>query len=82
MREPTQAERLSDRATSHWRPLADRLGLSAAVLKQLIAAYAEPHRRYHTLVHIVEMLDCLAQSRHLARDPDAVALAIWFHDIS
>lgn len=80
MREPSQAERLHDRAAAYWRPLADSLGLSDTVYAQLVAAYEEPHRRYHSLQHIVEMLDCLTQSRHVAKDPDAVALAIWFHD--
>jgi predicted metal-dependent HD superfamily phosphohydrolase len=27
------------------------------------------------------MLDCLAESRHLAAAPDCVALAVWFHDV-
>ena len=80
MRESTQAEGLRDRAAAHWRPFATNLGLSDAIFAQLVVAYEEPHRRYHTLDHIVEMLDCLAQSRHVAKDPDAIALAIWFHD--
>jgi predicted metal-dependent HD superfamily phosphohydrolase len=68
------------RAARHWRPIAARHGLADGIFERLAAAYGEPHRRYHTLVHIVEMLDCLDQSRHLAADADAVALAVWFHD--
>ncbi len=71
---------MTERAARHWQPLAGRVGLSDGVFDRLAAAYGEPHRRYHTLTHIVEMLDCLDQSRHLAVDEDAVALAVWFHD--
>lgn len=58
-----------------------RLGLADAVFDRLAAAYNEPHRHYHNLVHVVEMLDCLDESGHLAVDRDAVELAIWFHDV-
>jgi predicted metal-dependent HD superfamily phosphohydrolase len=69
-----------DRAARYWRPLAARLGLADDIFERLVAAYGEPHRRYHTLDHIVEMLDCLDESRHLAANEDALALAVWFHD--
>jgi predicted metal-dependent HD superfamily phosphohydrolase len=71
---------IQERARRHWRPLAARLGLSDGIFDRLVAAYGEPHRRYHTLAHVVEMLDCLEESRSLAVNPDAVALAVWFHD--
>jgi predicted metal-dependent HD superfamily phosphohydrolase len=70
-----------NRAERHWRDLAARVALPAAARDALFAAYSEPHRRYHTLDHIVEMLDCLAESRHLAANPDAVSLAAWYHDV-
>lgn len=47
---------------------------------ELVARYSEPHRAYHTLQHIEECLREFDASRHLARDPVAVELAIWFHD--
>lgn len=37
--------------------------------------YAEPHRRYHTLRHIEEMLDLLP---HV---DETVLAAVWFHDV-
>lgn len=80
MANPTAADKLAKKATSHWAPLASRLGLPDAMLADLVTAYGESHRRYHTLVHIVEMLDCHTESRHLADNPDTIDLAIWFHD--
>ncbi len=46
----------------------------------LAARYSESHRAYHTLQHIEECLREFDASRHLAKDPVAVELAIWFHD--
>lgn len=75
---------LTERASRCWRPLVARLGLAEGladgIFDRLTAAYGEPHRRYHTLAHVVEMLDCLEQSRQLAVNCDALELAIWFHD--
>ncbi len=80
MAKPTEADPTVTKATSYWTPLAGRLGLSDALLAELITAYGEPQRRYHTLDHVVEMLDCHATSQHLADSPDTIDLAIWFHD--
>jgi predicted metal-dependent HD superfamily phosphohydrolase len=53
---------------------------SAQWYDTLTAAYAEPHRRYHNQTHIAECLAEFDQARHLARQPAAVELALWFHD--
>jgi predicted metal-dependent HD superfamily phosphohydrolase len=46
--------------------------------RDLLARYAEPHRRYHDQRHLMEVLDALD---HLTDDvPVAVACAAWFHD--
>jgi len=47
---------------------------------RLVAMYSEPHRHYHSLRHIEECLSEFDAVRHLAREPVAVELAIWFHD--
>ena len=47
---------------------------------RLVAAYAEPQRRYHDGTHIAECLAELDGARQLVRDPVAVEAAIWFHD--
>lgn len=50
------------------------------VLAQLLAAYSQSHRHYHTLQHLDECLQGFEQSRALARQPHEVELALWFHD--
>lgn len=44
------------------------------------ARYAEPHRRYHTVEHLDEVLAAVADLADLADDPRAVELAAVFHD--
>lgn len=46
----------------------------------LVARYAEPHRAYHNLAHIAHCLDEFEAARSLAGDPNAIEMAIWFHD--
>lgn len=53
---------------------------SALWQARIAAAYGEPHRHYHTLTHIQSMLSGLAEAHALAREPDVLEAAIWFHD--
>jgi predicted metal-dependent HD superfamily phosphohydrolase len=52
----------------------------AATCSALRAAYAEPHRHYHTTQHLAECLAMFEEAAGLAESPHAVELAIWFHD--
>ncbi len=66
-----------------WAALWKRLGArgdASTVYSDLATRYSEPHRAYHTLEHIGHCLDELEQVRHLATNPDAVELALWYHD--
>ncbi len=66
-----------------WRELVRRHGsdavLAESTLEELVRAYAEPHRHYHTLDHIADLL-LLLEKHDGASDADAVKLAILFHD--
>jgi predicted metal-dependent HD superfamily phosphohydrolase len=48
--------------------------------ERLTTAYAGPQRHYHNQQHIAECLAEYDSVRHLARQPAAVELALWFHD--
>lgn len=57
-----------------------RLSAPAAVFAQLVAAYDEAHRHYHTAQHLHECLMHFSEVVHLAAHPGEVELALWFHD--
>ena len=68
-----------------FRELSDRLELSDKVVvdgwfHRLVQAYGEPHRHYHTLTHIVKMLNALREFGKDLQHHEEVELAIWFHD--
>jgi predicted metal-dependent HD superfamily phosphohydrolase len=67
----------------NWKRLWAELGAATAsggLLNQLVAAYSESHRHYHTLQHLREGLALLDAAAPLARHPAEVELAWWFHD--
>jgi len=59
-------------------PLANRHDVRDA----LVAAYADKSRGYHDTLHLMEVLDRLAElaAGGVRFDPVVVALAAWFHD--
>lgn len=71
---------------SRWtRALAGARGSAAGpdpvpYADNLLAGWREPQRRYHTLAHLVAVLDHVDTLEEYADDPDAVRLAAWFHD--
>lgn len=66
-----------------WLELWQRLGSDApdGSFAELLAAYGEPQRRYHSHVHILACLRHFDEWRHLAEQPDQVELALWAHDL-
>jgi len=52
-----------------------------AVYRMLARCYAEPARHYHTLVHVRRCLRHFDRARDAIPEPDAVELALWFHDV-
>lgn len=51
------------------------------IWKETETHYTEPHRYYHTLEHIRAMLFHFDDVAGEFENPEAVELAIWFHDI-
>ena len=62
-----------------WRGVG-AAGGGETVRDALLKRYAEPHRRYHTTRHLSECLGAFDAARALPDRPDAVELALWFHD--
>lgn len=69
-------------AAARWRETWGLAGAQppAGVLDRLVVRYAEPHRAYHTLAHVLDCLDHAASVRAQLEHPHCVELAIWFHD--
>ncbi|AXF23554.1 hypothetical protein CUJ89_24395 [Burkholderia pyrrocinia] len=51
------------------------------VYGMLERCYTEPARHYHTLAHVRRCLRHLDLARGSIPEPDAVELALWFHDV-
>lgn len=48
--------------------------------RALLAAWSEPHRRYHSVTHLRDTLAGVEELADVADDADAVRLAAWYHD--
>jgi len=53
---------------------------AAAVGRRLIEAWSEPHRTYHSVSHLRDILARVDELAPYADDADAVRLAAWYHD--
>lgn len=63
-----------------WKRI-DAKGNAKRAYANLAARYNEPHRAYHTLSHIEHCLNEFEYVRHLAKEPNTVEMALWFHDV-
>lgn len=75
---------MKDPLLQRWDDLWHGLGLAAPDAgADLLAAYSQPHRHYHTLQHLGEclvLLDERVAPHHGAAICRLVELALWFHD--
>ncbi len=51
-----------------------------ALFNALARAYAEPHRAYHTTIHLQDCLDQLDTVKASLDEVAQVEIALWFHD--
>lgn len=67
-----------------WHRLAASFGGDPATVyapfDALVTAYQEPHRHYHTLEHIADVLRVVPRLLPADADPRPTLLAVWFHD--
>ncbi|MBD0746288.1 hypothetical protein [Streptomyces sp. CBMA152] len=82
--DPTDRDALDDLRARWARTLdAARQGEApdpAPYADRLLAAWAEPHRRYHTTAHLTAVLAHVDTLAEYAEDAELVRLAAWFHD--
>ncbi|MGY1834018.1 metal-dependent phosphohydrolase [Blastococcus sp. SYSU DS0510] len=64
-----------------WAALAGDSPISRTEWAAVVAAWSEPHRRYHDLAHLAAVLGLVERLSAGVPDPDAVALAAWYHDV-
>jgi predicted metal-dependent HD superfamily phosphohydrolase len=64
-----------------WAQLAGDSPTSRTEWAAVVAAWGEPHRRYHDLRHLAAVLGLVGELAAAAVDPDAVRLAAWYHDV-
>jgi predicted metal-dependent HD superfamily phosphohydrolase len=64
-----------------WARLVGDSPTSRTEWAAVIAAWSEPHRRYHDLSHLAAVLGLVDVLAPAAGDADAVRLAAWYHDV-
>jgi predicted metal-dependent HD superfamily phosphohydrolase len=87
MAQPISPEPTSDQALRNRWNRDVRAGVTAATAPDptnagvaLISRWREPHRRYHTVMHLVAVLDGIEELAAQADDVRVVRLGAWFHD--
>ncbi|MEW6760709.1 MAG: N-methyl-D-aspartate receptor NMDAR2C subunit [Pseudomonadota bacterium] len=73
---------MDPRTEAGWKSAWRALGVAApdGLHVQLLAAWSEPQRHYHTLQHLGECLTLAEELRDGMDHPAEVVLALWFHD--
>jgi predicted metal-dependent HD superfamily phosphohydrolase len=69
---------------NRWADLCARLSADnyeCAGYADIAIHYSRDPDFYHTLEHIEHCLEEFDQAKHLTQNPDAVELALWYHDI-
>ncbi|MGY1710188.1 metal-dependent phosphohydrolase [Geodermatophilus sp. SYSU D00758] len=64
-----------------WARLAGDSATSRTEWAAVVAAWSQPHRRYHDLTHLAAVLGLVGELDAAAADPAAVRLAAWYHDV-
>lgn len=74
---------LIDELRQRWQALLGELSLSedGRVFDQIVTAYSEKHRHYHTLEHVQALLREIDRVEDRFSEPVRARLAAWFHDI-
>jgi predicted metal-dependent HD superfamily phosphohydrolase len=75
----------TDQPRETWRYLLRSWNVNPTVadrtFEEIVQAYSGPGRFYHTLDHVVSVLVTVQTLITRARNPNAVKLAAWLHDV-
>lgn len=74
---------MQEQGKERWLALWERIharGNGYPVYRDLLERYAEPHRFYHKLPHVLHCLGEFGRAFRLTSSPDALEFALWFHD--
>ena len=66
-----------------WLKHAKGIGIekpTMPLLSQLVTAWSEPHRHYHSLRHLQECLQTLERWARDTSERHEIGIALWFHD--
>ena len=69
--------------TLFWQQAWYKLGVTSdktALRQQLLIEYSQPTRKYHNQQHLTECFQHFHTIQYLAKHPEEIALALWFHD--
>ncbi|MET9699019.1 hypothetical protein ABZY31_19105 [Streptomyces sp. NPDC006529] len=80
---PQRAHGAAEGLRAAWHRTATEAGADrdpGPYADRLLAAWAEPQRRYHSTAHLAAVLAHVDTLAGHAADPVAVRLAAWFHD--
>lgn len=80
-----KAKLLVPRLEKSWNSACDELGIAAGpererMFKEVVAAYGEPQRAYHDLVHIYRMILGAEPILDKIKDKGIFLMSIFFHD--
>ena len=64
-----------------WLRCAGDAQTARRVFRVLHDHYSQRWRRYHTGAHVVQCMKHFDLASHLMDNPDAVEMALWFHDV-
>ena len=67
---------------SLWQEFAPQNGEAAdRNYSRMARKYGEAHRKYHTVKHLAEVFALFEENRAAFKNPQAVALALFYHDV-
>lgn len=71
-----------EQVRQHWFSLVpqEKQATSGLLWNEIVQAYTQPHRHYHTLHHVAQLLSCYHQFAPLIRKKEVVLFALFYHD--